>query len=467
MTNNKTNSTLVPSSIYTTLQMKITKRILGVLFIALVITCVYNYPKLNIISGFAAKSISSATFITHRDTTFTDTTDLSFFPIALAHEKIDTPNQYGTATVYGLMERKAIHRPGIGCALLPKDFDGEILYTKPNRTLIAVDAPYPYGNKPQKDTVFSELDYPAIQEAVASIFDTGSQKTQKTRAVLVLYKDQIIAEKYSSGLDQHSKLLGWSMTKSILATAYGVLAKQQKINIYDPAPIPEWKHDDRKNITIHNLLQMNSGLEWEEDYSSISDATTMLYLNADMTQLQRHKKAEHLPNTHWNYSSGTSNLLSGILRAQFRSYQEYLDFPYREFIDKIGMHSMLIETDIAGNYVGSSYAWATVRDWAKFGTLYLHNGNWNGTHIFDPSWVDYVTTPAPKSNGVYGAHFWLNASGFYPDAPKDMFSANGYQGQRIFVIPSKDLVIVRFGLIGDAGVDFNTFLSTLVNAVQH
>jgi CubicO group peptidase (beta-lactamase class C family) len=211
---------------------------------------------------------------------------------------------------------------------------------------------------------------------------------------------------------------------------------------------------------------MNSGLEWDEDYGSISDVTKMLYIDADMTSPQIHKKAIHKPNEYWYYSSGTSNLLSGILRKQFANYQEYLDYPYREFIDKIGMNSMLIETDMAGNYVGSSYAWATVRDWGKFGLLYLHKGNWNGVQIFDPNWVNYVTTPSPTSNGDYGGHFWLNAGGFYPDAPRDMFSANGFQGQRVFIIPSKDLVIVRFGLIGDRGVDFNTFIKEMVSAVE-
>jgi len=135
-------------------------------------------------------------------------------------------------------------------------------------------------------------------------------------------------------------------------------------------------------------------------------------------------------------------------------------------IDRIGMHSMLLEMDLSGNYVGSSYCWGTMRDWSKLGLLYLNNGNWNGDQLFDKKWTDYVRTPAPNSDGQYGGHVWLNASGTYPDVPRDMFSIQGFQGQRIFMIPSKDLVVVRFGLVGNAGFDFNTFLKEIVSAIS-
>ncbi len=408
----------------------------------------------------------SSVFLAHRSVEFTDTYDNNFDPVHLAEDQVDMKQKTASASLFGLKERKAIYREGLGSVLVDDDFDEKASVLTPNRTKTNTGLAYPYGSLQQKDTIFETIDYNKIHKTVSSIFDEEGEYIQKTRAVLVIYKDQIIAEKYIEGLTNDSRLLGWSMTKSILSTVYGVLQKQGKIVLKDKAPIAEWQNDDRKEITINNLLQMNSGLEWDEDYGSISDVTRMLYLDTDMTRSQIHKKAIHKPNEHWYYSSGTSNLLSGILRKKLGNDQEYLDFPYREFIDKIGMHSMLIEADMAGNYVGSSYAWATVRDWAKFGLLYLHKGNWNGTRIFNEDWVDYVTTPSPTSDGDYGGHFWLNAGGFYPDAPRDMFSANGFQGQRVFIIPSKDLVIVRFGLIGDAGVDFNTFLKEMVSAVK-
>ena len=140
--------------------------------------------------------------------------------------------------------------------------------------------PYPLGDGPQKDTVFTNVDYEKLNTAVRSIFGE-----RKSRAIVVLYKDQIIAEKYSEGFHKDSKILGWSMTKSVLSTVVGVLEHQQKIQLQDKAPIASWQNDPRKEITIHNLLQMNSGLEWDENYDEISDATKMLFLERDMTKM--------------------------------------------------------------------------------------------------------------------------------------------------------------------------------------
>jgi CubicO group peptidase (beta-lactamase class C family) len=211
---------------------------------------------------------------------------------------------------------------------------------------------------------------------------------------------------------------------------------------------------------------MNSGLAWEENYETICDATKMLFQAEDMSQSQLLKPLQFEPNTHWYYSSGTTNLLSGILRRQFKTHQEYLDFWYSALIDKIGMHSMLVETDMAGNYVGSSYGWATPRDWAKFGLLYLHKGNWNGEQILDESWVKYTATPTNTSNGKYGAHFWLNAGGRFKDAPRDLYFCSGFQGQMVAIIPSLDMVIVRMGLKEDPEFDFNQFLKEVIASLK-
>ena len=211
---------------------------------------------------------------------------------------------------------------------------------------------------------------------------------------------------------------------------------------------------------------MNTGLEWVEDYNTISDVTKMLYLEEDMTQSQLRKPLISEPNNSWNYSSGTTNLLTGIINNKFNTKQQALDFWYSELIDKIGMYSMTLETDLSGNYIGSSYAWATTRDWAKFGLLYLHNGNWNGEQILNESWVKYSATPTNSSHGRYGAQFWLNAGGEYPNVPKDLFSCNGYQGQYVFIIPSKDLVVVRFGLAKEPGFNIDEFLSEIVTSIK-
>jgi CubicO group peptidase (beta-lactamase class C family) len=154
------------------------------------------------------------------------------------------------------------------------------------------------------------------------------------------------------------------------------------------------------------------------------------------------------------------------IREQFKSQQEYLNFWYSSLLDKIGMESALVETDMVGNFVGSSYGWATPRDWAKFGQLYLNKGNWNGEQLFDPNWATYVATPTNTSNGRYGAQFWLNAGGYFPDVPTDMYYCSGFQGQMVAIIPSRDLVIVRMGLTEEPNFDFNGFLKGVIESFR-
>ena len=424
-----------------------------------------NYP-LDLISGFSAKSVASGHFIDYRSLEIIENGDNDFSPIFFSRNQIDDKEKIATATVFGFKKRKAFFREGLGATLINNDFDVLKPYEVPKRTKPTNNLPFPYGNKEPKDTVFNTVDYTKLQKAVANAFDNNGEHKKRTRSVLVIYNDKIIAEKYDSGFDKNSKILGWSMTKSITATLFGVLQKQEKIDINKPAPIAEWAKDERKKITINDLLHMNSGLEWKEDYSKLSDVTQMLFLAEDMSKSQIDKPLVGKPNASWNYSSGTTNLLSGIIRQQFQTHQEYLDFWYTNLIDKIGMHSMLVETDMAGNYVGSSYSWATTRDWAKFGLLYLHKGNWNGEQILEESWVRYVASPTQTSNGQYGAHFWLNTGGKFPDVPKDMYYCSGYQGQMVAIFPSQQLVIARMGLTEDPEFDFNGFLSEIVGSLK-
>ena len=439
--------------------MKIVKRLLLLTVAILLLTLIINYPKLNILAGYSAKNTASSVFLGERSLSFTDTTDNNFSPVNLATNAIDKEKKTANSSVFGLLNRKSIIREGLGSVLTLDKKDEKSNYKTPKRRKTVNDTiPYPYGNGSHKDSVFESIDYKKLNETVNSIFGI-----RKTRAVLVLYKGQIIAEKYSEGFTKNSRILGWSMTKSIMSTVFGILEHQQKINIQDKAPVESWQNDARKEITIHNLLQMNSGLEWDENYDEISDATKMLFLERDMTKVQEEKPLIGKPNETWNYSSGTSNLLSGILRDQFNNHQSYLDFWYTNLIDKIGMNSMILESDLAGNYVASSYAWATTRDWGKFGLLYLHNGAWNGEELFTKEWVDYVTTPTPTSNGSYGAQFWLNTEKQLKDVSQNMYFADGYQGQRVYILPDEDLVIVRFGL---SWFEENEFLKGIIQSIQ-
>ncbi len=426
-----------------------------------------TYPKLDLISGFSAKSIASGHFIDNRSQEMIEKGDNDIDMIDLAKNNIEDAGKFAVASVYGLKERKAIYREGLGVTLINDDFDVSKPYLVPKRTKLNNNLPFPYGNKEPKDTVFSNVDYTKLNAAVANAFDAKGQIKKRTRSLLVIYKDKIIAEKYDTGFDKNSKILGWSMTKSITSAMFGILEKQRKFDIDDPAPIPEWKNDNRKSITTSDLLHMNSGLQWEEKYDRICDATEMLFQAEDMTRSQLEKPAAFKPNTRWNYSSGTTNLLSGILRKQFKTHQEYLDFWYSALIDKIGMNSMVIETDMSGNYVGSSYGWATTRDWSKFGLLYLHNGNWNGEQIFNEGWAKYTATPTNTSDGRYGAHFWLNAGGTFQDVPKDMYFCSGYQGQMILIIPSLDLVVVRMGLKESPEFNFNEIMKGIIASIKH
>ena len=426
-----------------------------------------TYPKLDLISGFSAKSIASGHFIDNRSQEMIEKGDNDIDMIDLAKNNIEDAGKFAVASVYGLKERKAIYREGLGVTLINDDFDVSKPYLVPKRTKLNNNLPFPYGNKESKDTVFSNVDYNKLNAAVANAFDAKGQIKKRTRSLLVIYKDKIIAEKYDTGFDKNSKILGWSMTKSITSAMFGILEKQRKFDIDAPAPIPEWKNDNRKSITTSDLLHMNSGLEWEEKYDRICDATEMLFQAEDMTRSQLEKPAAFKPNTRWNYSSGTTNLLSGILRKQFKTHQEYLDFWYTDLIDKIGMNSMVIETDMSGNYVGSSYGWATTRDWSKFGLLYLHNGNWNGEQIFNEGWAKYTATPTNTSDGRYGAHFWLNAGGTFQDVPKDMYFCSGYQGQMILIIPSLDLVVVRMGLKESPEFNFNEIMKGIIASIKH
>lgn len=447
--------------------MKKTVKVLAlVLLVALVYGRIAIYPQLDLISGFSAKSVASGHFLANRSLELIEGGDNDIDKIDWAKNVIDASESSVSSTVYGFKKRKAIYREGLGATLINADFDVSKPYEVPNRTKQSINLPYPYGNLEPKDTVFAEVDYTKLQKSLANAFDEKEEKKKRTRSVLVLYKGHLIGEKYADGFTKDSKMLGWSMTKSITATYFGILQKQGQFDITKPAPIAAWQNDDRKHITTANLLEMNSGLEWEERYDKICDATRMLFIEEDMTQSQINKPLTGKPNQSWNYSSGTTNLLSGILREQFKSHQDYLDFWYAELIDKIGMHSMLIETDMAGNFVGSSYGWATTRDWAKFGQLYLNKGNWNGEQLFEESWANYVATPTNSSNGEYGGQFWLNAGGKYPDVPKDMYFASGFQGQKVIIIPSHDLVIVRFGLTEDENFDFNGMMKEILDSIK-
>jgi CubicO group peptidase (beta-lactamase class C family) len=244
------------------------------------------------------------------------------------------------------------------------------------------------------------------------------------------------------------------------------------MKVFEPAPIPQWQNDDRKKITLHNLLQASTGLQWEENYGGPSPATNMLFKKKDMGLYAMACQPESQPNTVFEYSSGTTNIISRLIREAIGD-EDYYRFYYRELFEKIGARSMVIEPDAGGTYVGSSYSWATARDWARFGLLYLNDGVFNGERILPEGWVAYTSTHATAAKrGEYGAQWWLNAGAMndqnnrtYPAVPADSFQAEGFEGQFVFVIPSKKLVVVRLGLSQTNELDMNQFVSKVIQAL--
>jgi len=452
--------------------MKNRKILLPVMIILVVIAILIKsqYPKLYIATGYGAKTMATAVFVSGKDPQTVQSIDLNYSIVKYTRSNIDFKNKSVTTSFWGLAKQTAVYREGFGCCLIgptPREMLQQSGFSIPILKRNALwRIPWPDGDR-RKDTIFPEIDTLKLKSAVNEAFGPSSTDKRWTAAVVVLYKGELIAEKYSDemGITPDTRIWGWSMTKSIMNAMAGVLSKQKKLDVKATAPVSQWLNDHRRNITIHDLMGMNSGLKWDEDYGDVSSVTTMLYRSDNCFKIATGAPYQKAPGSEWEYSSGTSNILSGIMRTLIANDQAYHEFPYREIFNKIGVTSMLIETDAAGNFVGSSYSNATARDWARFGLLYYNDGVWKGDTILPKGWVSYTRTPASGSKGQYGAQFWLNQSKSVPDAPQDMFYCDGHRGQRIFIIPSRNLVVVRLGF-SEIGFDHNKFLKGIQGAIK-
>jgi CubicO group peptidase (beta-lactamase class C family) len=305
----------------------------------------------------------------------------------------------------------------------------------------------------------------------------GPEQTRRTRAVLVVYRGRLIAERYAPGFDANMPFLGWSMAKSVTNAMVGVLAGQGLLDIHTPAPVPQWRgtDDPRGRITLDQLLRMSSGLEFDEIYTPLRDAARMLYTSTDFAAYAARKPLAAPPDSRWHYSSGTANIVAGIVRrAVEQQTPRYYAFFYRKLFHRIGMYSVVMEPDPSGTFVGSSYIWATARDWARFGQLYLQDGVWEDRRILPEGWAAYTVTPAPAApRGEYGALFWLNAGPaggpsrrLWPRAPRDAFAAQGFRAQKLFIIPSREVILVRFGATSGHGAwDSDAFIADVLAAL--
>lgn len=444
------------------------KRIaLIVLLIALVGGGYYLNLLMPVITGYAAKNLASGIFVAGRTQESLEKEDLNFSFIKFNHNTVDFEKKEVTSRfLWG--KSKAICIDGFGCTLI-HDFSEEEIKSRPYVTTEALPLnpdtiPWPMGDL-MTDTIPSGINMDKLDLAVKqAMADTIPSKG--TFALMVVYKGQPVAEVYRSDLSANNRFLSWSMAKGFTNTLVGLRVKNAGLDIHQPLNLPEWQNDDRKNITLNNLLHMNSGLEWNEDYGNLSDVTVMLHKYGDMGAFAAGKKQLFPADSVWLYSSGTTNLLSLVLRNSFTSDIEYYKYPREALFNKIGMKSAIWETDASGTFVGSSYLYATMRDYARFALLYMNKGNWLGEQLLPENWADYTTTEANGSDGKYGAFFWLNLSADQPDAPKDTYMCKGHDGQFIFIIPSKELIVIRTGYSKHGEFDTNLMLKGIVESME-
>ena len=295
------------------------------------------------------------------------------------------------------------------------------------------------------------VDHNRLEDLLSYAFgDPPPDEMGETHAFLAVQGGRIVAERYWRDFDAGSTFPSWSEAKSITQALIGILVRDRKIDIHAPADVPEWAEagDPRGAITLDQLLRMSSGMQFAEDYvdAGVSDVIEMLFGSGsgDVALYAASRPLAHEPDTVWNYSSGTSNIVARCAaRALGVSGDDFKAFMFRELFDPLGMKSPLPKFDEAGTFIGSSFCYCTARDFARFGLLYLRDGVWDGERLLPEGWVDYARTPTPAVPETetlgYGAHWWLGMAG------PGSFSCNGYEGQYTVLVPDKDLILVRHG----------------------
>jgi len=420
---------------------------------------------LPIITGYAAKGLASGIFLSEREQEDIEAVDLNFSFIKFTKNRVDYEKK--TVTSKFLWNKsKVVYDKNYGCTIVRDFTEAEIFDRPPLLYKSSTEQNYahewPEGDRVD-NSMIEGVDYTLLSDAVDNALGDEIPHLG-TRALLVVYNDKIVAEQYADGFDVSTRLLSWSMGKSVANALVGILNKQDKLDINEPILMPAWENDARAAITWADMMHMSSGLEWEEDYGNESDVNVMLHKVGNFGKYTAEKPSIAPVNTVWNYSSGSTDLVCLKMRDLFKTDAEYYNFPYTFLFQKLGMNSVVFETDASGTYVGSSYIYATARDFARFGMLYLNDGNWLGEQILPEGWVDYTRSEAIASGGEYGSYFWLNLSGEYPDAPKDTYTCEGHDGQFIIIIPSKDIVMVRLGYSNPDEFDLNLMMKDILAA---
>ena len=400
---------------------------------------------LRVATGYSAKIVCSNVFIAGRDPDDVLAADVQapgHWLLRYVRVGIDESAGTATARLLGLFATSmAIHRDGLGCASVP---DGDLAaaravqLTAPPPAAAAADGVWPAGGRIEA----------MASPMLADVMGNDGLLGPGMRAVVAVKGGKIVAEAYGGGFGADTPLLGWSMTKTVNAALIGRLALAGRIGLDDTALRPEWT-DARQAIRLRDLLGMESGLAFNEDYGDVSDVNRMLFLEADMAGFAAAQPQVAALDTAFNYSSGTGTLLARIWMDRIGAAAEALAFPRAALFEPLGMTSAQMEADAAGTLVGSSYMYATARDWGRFGLFLLKDGVWNGARLLPPGWVAAMR----ESNGLPGDYSqmqtWLDGPGGDDAAagvPADTFWLIGHDGQTIAIVPSEDLVVVRLGL---------------------
>jgi CubicO group peptidase (beta-lactamase class C family) len=436
--------------------------------------------------GVKAKILCDGLFLSGRDEATLLSEDLGFHPVLkLLKHRVDREKKSVTVSFLGtgLFRKTAILHGPLGSVLLNGVSEAGVRSWQADLPAPEPADPktisWPTGDLDAMAPVPESFDRVRLAAAVDRVFTESDPKhLLRTRAILVVHDGKIILERYGNGISPDTRLISWSIAKSITSALVGILVGEGRLALHEPAPVPEWRDpaDARHAITLEHLLRMTPGLEWYEAYAEhpVSDVNAMLFTKGDMAAFAANMKLLAPPGERWEYSTGTTMILSRIIRQAIGDRSAYWAFPRRELFNKIGMRSATIDCDGTGTFVLGAQVYATARDYARFGLLYLNDGVWQGERILPEGWVSYTVTPTPATKiGLYGAQFWLNkgtaedpSKRTSPDLPEDMFMAQGYQGQAVIVLPTQKLVVVRLGMTYDDDWRMGDFLKDLVASVR-
>lgn len=461
------------------MKLRIAAGILGLLTLLLAWAIWQNAPVMRLGSAWYAKTLCSGVFVGGREPRRVIAEDVLLgmsSSLRRFRSEIDRSRNIVTASFYGFFQAEALYRPGLGCTLLTGTDVPALKAQMPSqpqqRPILSNAQPWPHGTfvtpgaANQSDSLAAFVD--------AQFTEPDQDKPRRTRAIIVIHRGGIVAERYADGLDARSPLPGWSMAKSAMNALVGILVEEGLLSLDDSNLRSEWNgtDDPRRKITVAELMRMTSGLAFgDPDSGRLNDVRRMLYLNKSSSAYATAKPSVADPGRRWSYSSGSTSILSALVKdaASRRNTPEIL-FPQSALFDRLGMSSAIFERDGAGTLVGSAFLHASARDWARLGLLYLQDGVWRGERILPEGWVAFARRPVEGSKGSYGAHFWLRASNsIRPNEtdrgtlPADAFFMLGRGGQMVAIVPSKEVVAVRLGLTRDrAAWDPEAFVRDLI-----